>query len=68
MSEEGRAKRKLGFFEKEERALFKEFKFRRQQGLAVDGEFFKAKIKLLVKESDCDAEKKKQNLRAQTCG
>ncbi len=57
-SEEARAQKKLGFFDKEERALFKEFKFRRQQGLAVDGEFFKAKIKLLVKEGDYDTEKK----------
>ena len=47
-----RAKRKLGKFDNQEKKLFREFKIRRAKGLVVDGEWFRSKMKMLVKEGD----------------
>ena len=43
---------RTGVFAAQEAALFKKFKIRRIQGLAIDGEWFKTEMKLLVQESD----------------
>ena len=45
-------KKRAGYFAAQEAALFKKFKLRRIQGLAIDGEWFKTEMKLLVQESD----------------
>ena len=45
-------KKRVGVFAAQEDILFKKFKIRRIQGLAIDGEWFKTEVKLLVKDSD----------------
>ena len=45
-------KKRVGYFAAQEAALFKKFKLRRIQGLAIDGEWFKTEMKILVQESD----------------
>ena len=52
MSAASRMKKRVGYFAAQEAALFKKFKLRRIQGLAIDGEWFKTEMKLLVQESD----------------